>query len=91
MEKEEKKKGHHTWHDCGSDTDTLSVKSSRLNLQHFRSQGPILQLQNLQLQRQRCSRLERFFKVEENNCFQNAPGYPWRCKILQRWRCNSRS
>jgi hypothetical protein len=22
-------------------------------------------------------------------CFQNAIGYSWRCKILQRWRCNS--
>jgi hypothetical protein len=29
-------------------------------------QEPILQLVSLQLQRQRCSRLERFFKVEEN-------------------------
>jgi hypothetical protein len=27
---------------------------------------PILRLQNLQLQRQRCRRLDRFFKVEEN-------------------------
>jgi hypothetical protein len=28
-------------------------------------QEPILRLQNLQLRRQRCGRLERFFKVEE--------------------------
>jgi hypothetical protein len=32
-------------------------------------------------------RQQRFFKVEENIfCFQNALGYPWRCKFLQRWR-----
>jgi hypothetical protein len=24
-------------------------------------------------------------------CFQNAQGYLWRCKFLQRWRNNSRS
>jgi hypothetical protein len=30
------------------------------------AQEPILRLSNLQLQRQRCSRLERFFKVEEH-------------------------
>jgi hypothetical protein len=24
-------------------------------------------------------------------CFQSALGYPWHCKNLQRWRCNSRS
>jgi hypothetical protein len=29
----------------------------------------------------------RFFKVEENICFQNAIGYSGRCKFLQRWRC----
>jgi hypothetical protein len=28
--------------------------------------------------RQRCSRLERFFKVEEKNVFKNAQGYLWR-------------
>jgi hypothetical protein len=22
-------------------------------------------------------------------CFQNAQGYAWPCKFLQRWRCNS--
>jgi hypothetical protein len=32
----------------------------------FRGQEPILRLLNLQLQRQRCRRMERFFKVEEN-------------------------
>jgi hypothetical protein len=51
---------------------------------------PILRLLNLQLQRQRCSRLERFFKVEQNN-FQIALGYSLSCKFFQRWRCNSRS
>jgi hypothetical protein len=35
-------------------------------LKIFRSLGKILRLQNLQLQRQRCSRLERFFKGEKN-------------------------
>jgi hypothetical protein len=39
-------------------------------------QEPILRLRNLQLQRQRCSRLERFLKVEENIFFQNALAYP---------------
>jgi hypothetical protein len=51
---------------------------------------PILRLLNLQLQRQRCSRLEWFLKVEQNN-FQTALGYSLSCKFFQRWRCNSRS
>jgi hypothetical protein len=46
---------------------------------------------DLQLQRQRCSRLERVSKSNKIFCCQNAPGYPWRCKNLHRWRCNSRS
>jgi hypothetical protein len=48
---------------------------------------------HLQLQRQRCSRLERFFKVEENLLFfkTHYVGYSWRCKFLPRWRCNFRS
>jgi hypothetical protein len=36
--------------------------------QNVKKQDPLLRLRNLKLQRQRCSRLERFFKVEEN-CF----------------------
>jgi hypothetical protein len=48
---------------------------------------------NLPLQRQRCRRLERFLKVEEIIIFllQNALGYSWRYKFLQRWGCNSRA
>jgi hypothetical protein len=53
-------------------------------------QEPILRLLNLQLQRQNCRSV--FFKVEDNIfCFQNALGFLWSCKFLQRWRCNSRS
>jgi hypothetical protein len=26
--------------------------------------------------------------VEKCFCFRKAQGYPWRCKFLQRWRCN---
>jgi hypothetical protein len=52
---------------------------------------PILRLSSLQLQRQRCGRLECFFTGEENISFLNALGYSWRCEFLQRWRCNSRS
>jgi hypothetical protein len=56
---------------------------------------PILRLLNLQPQRQRCNKLEGFFKVEEHT-FQNILGYSKFCifvffKFLQRWRCNSRS
>jgi hypothetical protein len=49
----------------------------------------ILRLTNLQLpkQRQRCLKLNHFFKVEDNICFKNALGYSWRCDFLQRWRC----
>jgi hypothetical protein len=32
------------------------------------------------------SYIERFLKVEEKNCSQNALGYPWRCKNLLLWR-----
>jgi hypothetical protein len=36
--------------------------------------------------------LERFSKIEEYIfVFKNALGYSWRCKFLQRWRCNSLS
>jgi hypothetical protein len=47
----------------------------------------ILRLQNLQLQRQRCSTYAiAFFKVEEN-----AFVFKMHCKFLQRWHCNLRS
>jgi hypothetical protein len=65
-----------------------------LRIQYYcpKYQDPILRLLNLQEQRQRCSRLERFLKVEKNIfCFQNELGYPWRCKNFQRWRCKSKS
>jgi hypothetical protein len=53
---------------------------------------PILRFWNLQLQHQRCSNLERFFKVEWNVfVFKTPLGYSWRCKLLQCWRCNFRS
>jgi hypothetical protein len=43
---------------------------------------------NLQLQRQRCSRLKHFFQIRRTYFyFQNTLGYLWRCKFLQRWRC----
>jgi hypothetical protein len=35
----------------------------------FRNLEPILRLPSLQLQRRSCSRLERFFTIEENNLF----------------------
>jgi hypothetical protein len=54
-------------------------------------QEPILRLLNLQLQRQRCSRLQRFQSRRKCFCSQNALGYSWRRKFLQRWRCNSKS
>jgi hypothetical protein len=38
-------------------------------LHETRNQEPILRIQNLQLQRQRCSRLERFFNIEETILF----------------------
>jgi uncharacterized membrane protein YesL len=39
-------------------------------------QEPIVRLLNLQLQRQRCGRLERFFQIwKQMFCFQNALGY----------------
>jgi hypothetical protein len=51
----------------------------------FWNQEPILRLFNLQLQR--CSRLELFFKVDNQYyCSKNVLGYSWRCKLLQRWR-----
>jgi hypothetical protein len=36
---------------------------------------------------------QSFFDICIRSCFwfQNALGYPWCCKFLQRWRCNSRS
>jgi hypothetical protein len=36
-------------------------------------------------------RFRAFFQRKRKECFQNALGYSWRCKFLQRWRCNSRS
>jgi hypothetical protein len=52
---------------------------------------PTVRLQESQPQRQRCSRLERFLKGGENIfVFKwHYIGYSWRCKLLQRWRCNS--
>jgi hypothetical protein len=52
---------------------------------------PILRLLNSQLQRQRCSRLERFYIRANNFSIKNAPCYFLRYKFLQRWSCNSRS
>jgi hypothetical protein len=34
--------------------------------------------------------LKRFSKCKKIFLFQNALGYPWCCKKLQRWRCHSR-
>jgi hypothetical protein len=53
---------------------------------HFlqeRSRKKIPRLWNLQLHRQRCSRLERFFQSGRKYFwFQNAACYPWRCKFF---------
>jgi hypothetical protein len=43
---------------------------------------------NLQLQRYNVSVFQGRIKY---CCFQNALGYPWCCKNLQRWRCKSRT
>jgi hypothetical protein len=51
-----------------------------------------IRLWNLQLQRQRCIRLEHIFTKDKNHfCLQKALGYSWRYRFLQRWRCHSRS
>jgi hypothetical protein len=56
-------------------------------------QEPILRLLNLQLQRQHCSRLERFYKVEEFFFVfkTHYATYSKRCEFLQRSRCNTQS
>jgi hypothetical protein len=47
-----------------------------------------VRLKNLQLQRQRRSKLDRFFQNEENificimRYFHRLPTYSWRCKIV---------
>jgi hypothetical protein len=33
-------------------------------------------------------RLQRFSMLKKYFCFQNEPGYTWRCKNLQRWAVN---
>jgi hypothetical protein len=43
----------------------------------------------IQLQRQRCNRLECLKSSGKYFGFQNALGYSWRCEFLQHWRCNS--
>jgi hypothetical protein len=44
-----------------------SVQSFFIESNHFcGDREPILRLRNLQLRRQRCSRLDRFLKVEES-------------------------
>jgi hypothetical protein len=55
-----------------------------------RSLEPIQRFLILQLQRQRCSRLERFY-IGKNVYSKNALGYWLRCKFLQRSRCKSKS
>jgi hypothetical protein len=75
------------------------LKENNFKKGHFRNSGctpgrvarPILRLLNLQLQRQRCGRLERFSTKKKCFCFHNELGYSWRCKKLQRWRCKSKS
>jgi hypothetical protein len=54
-------------------------------------QEPILRLLNLQLLRQRCSRLQRFSKKKKMFFVSKRARLPGRCKNLQRWHCNSRS
>jgi hypothetical protein len=56
-------------------------------------QEPILRIRNLQLQRKRCSRLKRFFKISRKNFVSKKHylGYSWCCIVLQRWRCKLRS
>jgi hypothetical protein len=67
-------------------TETFSRRSyKKITLE------PILRLLNLQLQRQRCSRPESFPKENKNNFIFKTHKATWRCKILQRWGCKSRS
>jgi hypothetical protein len=73
-------------------------RSDSLLIVPDREAGAINNQQNLTaselptIQRRRCIRLERFFRVEESIfCYQDALGYSWRCKFSQRWRCNLRS
>jgi hypothetical protein len=63
-----------------------TVLSSRVSKEILE---PILRLLNLQLRRERCSRLERFSTGEK--IYKNALCYLLRCKFLQLWCCNSRS
>jgi hypothetical protein len=63
---------------------------------HWRTYLEIMHLQPgaklIQLYNYNASRLERFYKCRRKYfCFQNALGCTWRCQLLQRWRCNSRS
>jgi hypothetical protein len=63
----------------------LNLKNSKiLHIDsHSRDINAFL-LWNEQPQRQRCSMLERLFKVEETIfCFQNMLGYSYCCKFLQ--------
>jgi hypothetical protein len=51
------------------------------------TQEPIVRILNLQLQRQRCGSLERFYIGERKFYSKSALTYQLRCKHLQRWRC----
>jgi hypothetical protein len=66
----------------------IKITVPRVAVNH-RSQSYDFRIYNY-VQRPRCSRIVRFFKTEEF-FFQNALGYSRRCKLLQRWRCKSRS
>jgi hypothetical protein len=49
------------------DTAPLKITLYSLQINNLKDQEPILRLLNSQLRRKRCSRLQRFFRVEENN------------------------
>jgi hypothetical protein len=65
------------------------LEENNLVCQPILTLEPIIRLFNLQLQRQRCSKLERFYIGENKFCSKNALCYLLRCKFLQRWHCNS--
>jgi hypothetical protein len=85
---------------CGGTTDGLKVISSSSQVSPFNcihthfgflAQEPILRLWNLQQQRQRCSRLERFYAKAKKIIIKTHHSISCAVNFLQRWRCNSNS
>jgi hypothetical protein len=82
--------------DASTDPHTLALVTYALHLaQHpqkdqVRSRSYVSGIYNYSASAVVC-RLERFSKQKKIFLFQNAIGYSWRCKFLQRWRRNSKS